>query len=94
MPPMTGGIDVELTLKGLIRWGVEASITGSDEPMGVGHDGSLVGQLEAIDPDGVIWLRLAEGLVMAAPVGEAPPLKEGDSVLIRATEIEVYPVNP
>lgn len=90
--PREGELDVELTLKGRIRWAVEASVTGADEQTGIGDDGSLVGRLEAIDPDGVIWLRLAEGLVMAAPQGTAPPVKIGDSVLIRAIEIDAYPV--
>ena len=90
--PRSGDLDLELTLKGRIRWAVEASIAGADEPMGVGDDGSLVGRLEAIDPDGVIWLRLAEGLVMAAPEGTAPLVRIGDLVLIRVAEIEAYPV--
>ncbi len=91
--PKSGEIDVELTLRGRIRWGLEATVTRADDPIGVGDDGSLVGRLEAVDPDGVIWLRVGDGLVMVAPEGTAPPLTIGDAVLIGALEIQAYPVD-
>jgi Biotin protein ligase C terminal domain len=88
--PPTGETNVELTLAEGLRWGTEVSSAPTGRPTGIGRDGSIVGAVVGLDADGVLKLRVADGLLMIAPTGTWPPLKVGDLIQIYG-EISVYP---
>jgi hypothetical protein len=63
----------------------------TSRPTGIGRGGSVVGAVVELEADGVLKLRVADGLLMIAPTGRRPPLEVGDLVQIDGAEISVYP---
>jgi hypothetical protein len=63
------------------------------ERPGFGEDGSLVAAVEGVDSDGVLKLRVGDGVVMIAPTGSQPRVSVGDLVRVRSVEIDIYPTN-
>lgn len=90
-PPEVGETNVELDVPGALHWGLEVVPAASGERVGVGRDGSLVGAVIGVDPDGVVKLGLDGGLLMIDPKGTPPPLRMGDLISIKGVRIEVYP---
>src|SRR6266704_420749 len=91
--PEFGETDVELTVQGPVRWGIEVIPVLAGERTGFGEDGSLVAAVDGVDLDGVLKLRMAGDIVMIAPTGSQPRIGVGDLVRIRGVEIEIYPTN-
>ena len=92
-PPSLGEANVELTLRGRLRWGKEVVTSPSGERAGIRDDGSVVAAVDGVDSDGVVKLRMAGGVVMIAPTGKQPPICVGDLVHVVGIEIDVYPEN-
>ena len=91
--PSFGEANVELTLRGRLRWGIEVVPAPSGERVGIREDGSVVAALDGVDADGVVKLRLADGVAMIAPTGKQPPISVGDLVHVVGIEIDIYPEN-
>ena len=91
--PEFGETDVELTVQGPVRWGIEVIPVLAGERTGFGEDGSLVAAVDGVDLDGVLNLRMAGGVLMLAPSGSQPRIGVGDLVRVRGVEIEIYPTN-
>ena len=89
--PPIGETNVELTLGEGLRLGTEVSSVPTSRPTGIGRGGSVVGAVVELEADGVLKLRVADGLLMIAPTGRRPPLEVGDLVQIDGAEISVYP---
>jgi len=53
----------------------------------------VVAAVEGVDLDGVVKLRLADGVAMIAPTGKQPPISVGDLVHVVGIEIDIYPEN-
>lgn len=92
-PPSLGEANVELTLRGRLRWGIEVVTALSGERAGIREDGSVVAAVDGVDSDGVVKLRMAGGVVMIAPTGKQPPISVGDLVHVVGIEIDIYPEN-
>ena len=92
-PPGLGETDVEIFVKGPLRWGEEVIPMVAGERPGFGEDGSLVAAVDGVDFDGVLKLRMGGGVVMIAPTGSQPRIGVGDLVRVRSVEIDIYPTN-
>ena len=92
-PPSPGETNVELTLRGRLRWGTEVVPAPSGERAGIREDGSVVAAVDGVDSDGVARLRMPGEVVMIAPTGRQPPISVGDLVHVVGIEIDIYPEN-
>ena len=91
--PSFGEANVELTLRGRLRWGIEVVPAPSGDRAGIREDGSVVAAVDGVDSDGVVKLRMADEVVMIAPTGRQPPISVGDLVHVVGIEIDIYPEN-
>ncbi len=86
-------VDVELDVPGVHRWGeaIDAPAgaeTGFHEtPSGL----ELVGRVEALDADGMLFLRIAGGLVMVETVGSPWDDVVGSIVGLRPMALALFP---
>ena len=92
-PPSPGETNVELTLRGRLRWVTEVVPAPSGERAGIREDGSVVAAVDAVDSDGVVKLCMADEVVMIAPTGRQPHISVGDLVHVMGIEIDIYPEN-
>lgn len=76
-----------------LRWGKEVVTAPSGERAGIREDGSIVAAVDGVEPDGVVKLRMAGGVVMIAPTGKQPPISVGGLVHVVGIEIDMYPEN-
>ncbi len=90
-PPVLGEANVELDLRGQLRWGMEVEPARSGGPTGIAADGSMVAEVIGVDVDGVLKLSVEGGLLMIAVEGGPGPLRAGDHLYIKGVQIELYP---
>lgn len=82
-------VDVELDLGPSRAWDelVEHAVSHDD----AGHLSRVPGLVEQVFDDGVIFLRVGEGLVLLDVTGAIPDDAEGTSITIPADDLSFYP---
>lgn len=86
---------VELAVPDVVDWNdVALSDLPPDVPTGPAGTVPVVGEVVALDPDGVLTVRVdGTSLLMVEVVGDAPAHLEGRYVLLHVREVEAYPVH-
>ncbi len=90
-PPIGAQRDVELAFDACFTWGVDAVPVDARPPaIGPGPGGGVVlwANVEALDEDGAVGLRLGPSIVMLTAYGEPPAL--GATVRIEAPEVTLF----
>lgn len=86
---------VELTVPDVVDWNdVALSDVPPNVPIGPAATVPVVGEIVALDPDGVLTLRVdGTSLLMVEVVGDAPARLDRRHALLHLSEVEAYPVD-
>lgn len=85
-------VDVELQIRDEVDW--DDIVAGHEGASTVGRDdeeGLLIGAVEDLDQDGVLTLRIADGVVLIDTTGEPPLEVVGRTVRMVVRDVEIVP---
>jgi hypothetical protein len=94
--PAVGKCDVEIDVPVDLTWGATATYPPVVTEEYLASDGqmiTLVARVEEMSSDGVLTLRLAEGLLLVEVRGRIPGAVIGELVEIKTPELKMYPTN-
>jgi hypothetical protein len=84
--PTLGSVDIELEVLGDLSWSASNSLTG-----GVSGGNALVGRVEDTDADGVVTLRVGDGILLVDVPDDGPLPRIGEELRLEDLALAFFP---